>query len=189
MVLKMMNEEVFPVIWKDNARVNSAPSMVTVKSGIRMRKITRMIWHQIFGAAKYIEQFLDTTIKDGYETLGRLETLFKRRGKLPDAIKGMEEQAKREHYGQVLPIQEIRELVMKAATIVRMPCACRWTISHTEARCCYGVSFTPDAWYKDLDMSYFGKASDEGLETVAREEAIRQMKRLEETARCTPSRP
>ena len=129
----------------------------------------------------YIAQFLDATIKDGFATLGRLETLFQRRGRLPDAIKkGMEEQAKREHYGQVLPIEEIRELVMKADTIVRMPCACRWTISRTEARCCYGVSFSPDAWYKDLDMSYFGKASDEGLEAVAREDAIRQMEHLEE---------
>ena len=130
---------------------------------------------------KYIEHFLDGTIKDGFETLGRLEALFQRRGRLPDGIKkGMEEQAKREHYGQVLPIEEIRELVMKADTIVRMPCACRWTISHTEARCCYGISFSPDAWYKDLDMSYFGKASGEGLETVEREEAIHQMEHLEE---------
>jgi len=129
----------------------------------------------------YISQFLSQTIKEGYDTLGRLETLYKRRGRLPDTIKkGMEEQARREHYGQVLPIEEIRELVMKADTIVRMPCACRWTISRSEARCCYGVSFTPDAWYKDLDMSYFGKASDEGLETVLREEAIRQMEQLEE---------
>ena len=133
------------------------------------------------GRRTYIAQFLDATIKDGFETLGRLEALFQRRGKLPDAIKkGMEEQAKREHYGQVLPIEEIRELVMKADTIVRMPCACRWTISRAEARCCYGVSFTPDAWYKNLDMSYFGKASGEGLETVAAEEAIGQMEQLEE---------
>jgi NAD-dependent dihydropyrimidine dehydrogenase PreA subunit len=129
----------------------------------------------------YIAHFLDATIKDGFATLGRLETLFQRRGRLPDAIKkSMEDQAKREHYGQVLPIEEIRDLVMKADTIVRMPCACRWTINRTEARCCYGVSFSPDAWYKDLDMSYFGKASDAGLETVTREDAINQMERLEE---------
>ena len=96
----------------------------------------------IFSAATILSSFSTPTIKDGFATLGRLETLFQRRGRLPDAIKkGMEEQAKREHYGQVLPIEEIRELVMKAATIVRMPCACRWTISRTEARCCYGVSF------------------------------------------------
>ena len=132
------------------------------------------------GRRTYISQFLNETIKEGFATLGRLETLYKRRGRLPVALKkGMEDQAMREHYGQVLPIEEIRELVMKADTIVRMPCACRWTISGTEARCCYGVSFTPEAWYKNLDMSYFGKASDEGLETVHREEAISQMEQLE----------
>ena len=87
----------------------------------------------------------------------------------------MEGRAQREHYGQVLPIEEIRELVLKSDTIVRMPCACRWTTDKKEVRCCYGISFGIEAWYKDIDMSYFGKASDEGLESLKREEAIAQM--------------
>lgn len=34
----------------------------------------------------------------------------------------MVDRAKIEHFGQVLPIEEVRELVMKADSIVRMPC-------------------------------------------------------------------
>jgi ferredoxin len=129
----------------------------------------------------YIRRFLETTMGDGFRTLGRLETLFRKKGRLPDAIKrGMEEKAKHEHFGQVLPIEEIRDLVLKADTVVRMPCACRWTISKTEERCCYGISLGPDAWYRDLDMSYFGSAPDAGIEAVRREEAIRQMEELDE---------
>src|SRR4030066_692790 len=92
----------------------------------------------------------------------------------------MEERAQREHFGQVLPIEEIRGLVLKSDTIVRMPCACRWTADKKEVRCCYGISFGAEAWYKGIDMSYFGKASDEGLESLRREEAISQMELMED---------
>lgn len=130
---------------------------------------------------QYIGEFFRTTIKDGFETLGRLETLFRKKGRLPDSITGrMSERAKAEHFGQVLPIEEIRELVLKADAVVRMPCACRWTSQKKEVRCCYGISFGPEAWYRDVDMSYFGKTQHEGLESLEREEALRQMEEMEE---------
>ncbi len=130
---------------------------------------------------QYIRGFLETTIKDGFHTLGRLETLFRKRGRLPDSlVTNMVNRARKEHFGQVLPIEEIRELVLKAKTIVRMPCACRWTSQKKELRCCYGVSYGPDAWYRDIDMSYFGTASDEGLESLRREDAVKQMEKMEE---------
>lgn len=130
---------------------------------------------------KYIEQFLESTIREGFATLGRLEYLFKKKGRLPDSIKkSMEERSRIEHFGQVLPIEEIRDIVTKAETIVRMPCACRWTINKNEVRCCYAVSYSPNTWYKSFDMSYFGKASDEGLESVNKEDALKQMEEMEE---------
>ena len=129
----------------------------------------------------FIRNFLELTFRDGFETIGRLETIYRRKGRLPGAIRNeMEERAKKEHYGQVLPIEEIRDLVSKADTIVRMPCACRWTSARQEVRCCYGVSFGAEAWYKGIDMSYFGKASNEGLESLRREEAIVQMEQMED---------
>ncbi len=91
----------------------------------------------------------------------------------------MVDKAKAEHFGQVVTIEDIRELVGKAATVVRLPCACRWVSMKKENRCCYSVSYTPDAWYKDLDMSYFGLAQDQGLESVAPDVAIKQMENLE----------
>jgi ferredoxin len=129
----------------------------------------------------FIENFLESTFKGGFDTLGRLETIYRKKGRLPGALKQeMEERAQREHYGQVLPIEEIRALVLKSDTIVRMPCACRWTADKKELRCCYGVSYGVDAWYKGIDMGYFGKASDEGLESIKREEATAQMELLDD---------
>ena len=129
---------------------------------------------------RYIGSFFADTIQNGFETLGRLETIVRKKGRLPEQVKkAMVSRAKTEHFGQVLPIEEVRDLVMKAAALVRMPCACRWAIDRKEKRCCYGISFGADPWFKDCDMSYFGTAPDTGLEVVSREEALLQMEELE----------
>jgi ferredoxin len=133
---------------------------------------------------KYIENFLSAAFSDGFQTLGRLETIFRKKGKLPDAVKtAMVHKAKTEHFGQVLPIEDISEVVGKARTVVRMPCACRWNINKKEERCCYAVSYGPEPWYRSIDMGYFGMASDEGLESVSAETAMEQMKAGEEQGR------
>ncbi len=129
---------------------------------------------------QYIGGFLESTIRDGFTALGRLEALFRKRGRLPDSmVSAMVTRAKKEHFGQVLPIEEIRDLVLRAETVVRMPCACRWAAQKKEARCCYGVSYGPEAWYRNIDMGYFGKLPGEGLESLRREDAIKQMEELE----------
>lgn len=129
---------------------------------------------------RYIKGFFRSTMEDGFNALGRLEALFRKRGRLPDALKqAIADKAKAEHFGQVLPIEEIRGLVMRADSIVRMPCACRWASTKKEDRCCYGVSFGPDPWYAEADMGYFGMTQDAGLEVVRREEAVAQMEALE----------
>jgi ferredoxin len=130
---------------------------------------------------KYIKDFLSSVFKDGFETLGRLETIYTKKGRLPKSVKtAMINKAKEEHFGQVLPIEEISELMLKADTVVRMPCACRWNIGKKEERCCFAVSYGADAWYRDIDMSYFGKSSHEGLESVTPEAAVKQMEEMEE---------
>ncbi len=129
---------------------------------------------------RYIENFLTTAFSEGFKTLGRLETIYRKKGKIPHVVKdAMVKKAKTEHFGQVLPIEEISEVVRKARTVVRMPCACRWNIGKKEERCCYAVSYGPEAWYKDIDMGYFGMASDEGLESISPDTAIDQMKAME----------
>ena len=129
----------------------------------------------------YIENFLNAAFSEGFQTLGRLETIYRKKGRLPKTVKSaLISKAKAEHFGQVLPIEEIGELVRKARTVVRMPCACRWGLEKKEERCCYAVSYGPEAWYHSIDMSYFGKASDEGLESLTAEAAVMQMEEMEE---------
>lgn len=129
----------------------------------------------------FIDNFLESTFHEGYATLGRLEALFRKKGQIPGRIKrAMEDRARDEHFGQVLPIEEIRDIVLRARTVVRMPCACRWTAEKKESRCCYGVSYGAEAWYEGIDMSYFGMAAHEGLESLLPGEAVSQMEELGE---------
>lgn len=130
---------------------------------------------------QYIEQFLTSAFQEGFQNLGRLEAIYRKKGRLPRAVEtALVAKAKEEHFGQVLPIEEIGEVVRKARTVVRMPCACRWESEHREERCCYAVSYGPEAWYEQIDMSYFGSAPDAGLEPVAAETAVRQMEDMEQ---------
>ncbi|MDH3329274.1 MAG: 4Fe-4S binding protein [Desulfobulbaceae bacterium] len=130
---------------------------------------------------QYIRNFLESTIGEGITSLGRLETIFRKKKKLPPRIvKAMVEKAKDEHFGQVVPIEDVRSIIEKSATVVRMPCACRWAADKKENRCCYSVSYSAETWYEDLDMSYFGRAGAEGLETLAGEEAVARMESLED---------
>jgi ferredoxin len=129
---------------------------------------------------RYIKDFFTGTIEAGIVTIGRLETIYRKKKTLPErVVRQMVSKAEGEHFGQVVTIEDIREIVGRAATVVRIPCACRWAALKKEARCCYSVSYTPETWYRDLDMGYFGKAQDMGLESLTPEEAISQMEALE----------
>lgn len=128
----------------------------------------------------YIENFLETTIGEGISSLGRLEAIYGKKKKLPERlVQAMVAKAKEEHFGQVVPIEDVRTIVEKAATVVRMPCACRWAADKQEKRCCYSVSYSPETWHDSLDMSYFGKAPVDGFETLTGGEAVAQMETLE----------
>jgi NAD-dependent dihydropyrimidine dehydrogenase PreA subunit len=128
---------------------------------------------------KYIAEFLKETMGEGITTIGRLETIYRKKGRIPEKIKtGFVDKAKADHFGQVVTIEDVEAIVSKAASVVRLPCACRWASAKKEHRTCYSVSYTPDTWFDSLDMSYFGLTEDRGLERVSRQTAIEQMRAL-----------
>jgi ferredoxin len=130
---------------------------------------------------QYMQSFLESTIGEGISSLGRLEVIYGKKKKLPERlVRAMVEKAKEEHFGQVVPIEDVRGIIEQAATVVRMPCACRWAAAKREKRVCYAVSYSAQTWHQNLEMSYFGKPSAEGFESVTGVEAIAQMEKLEE---------
>lgn len=94
------------------------------------------------------------------------------RGLFPAVV----EEQKKEHYGQVVPIEEIEQIIDMSLAVVRMPCVCRSTLrGFREARYCFGVTtfqtdFLPVAQHPDF-------SSD--LEVLGKEEAKKAMQKLD----------
>jgi ferredoxin len=128
---------------------------------------------------KYVADFLQKTMGEGIVNIGRLESIYRKKGHLPTVLRdGFVTAAKADHYGQVVTIEDVASIVSKAALIVRFPCACKWAAHRKESRACYSLSYTADAWFEALDMSWFGLPQADGLERVTAETAIGQMRAL-----------
>jgi len=85
-------------------------------------------------------------------------------------------QAKKQHFGQVLPLEDVREIFGFVNQIVRVPCVCRHATLGREARYCYGVSMGADRVFGDaignLDDSFLFGPNSAGLETLTAEAAL-----------------
>jgi Pyruvate/2-oxoacid:ferredoxin oxidoreductase delta subunit len=94
------------------------------------------------------------------------------RAMIPAAV----EQQKKEHYGQVVPLEEIEQILDMGLSVVRLPCACRSTLrGFREARFCFGVTSPgPDSMPAPLHPDY---SSD--LELLSTEEAKKAIQKLD----------
>jgi ferredoxin len=86
------------------------------------------------------------------------------------------ERGKEEHYGQVVPLEEIEQILDMSLAVVRLPCACRSTLrGFREARYCFGVTtfqsnFAPTAQNPDFSS---------GLEILNKEDAKKAIQKLD----------
>jgi len=75
---------------------------------------------------------------------------------------------KKEHFGQVVPIEDVDSILDMVDSIVRLPCACRsLTTGRREARYCYGLGVGASATDSISHFPDYG----ENLERLTREEA------------------
>ncbi len=74
-------------------------------------------------------------------------------------------QQKAEHWGQVVPIEDVEEIMELQDSIVRLPCVCRSLTMGREVRYCFGIGFDP--------VGVLGKYPDysQSLEVLEKEEA------------------
>lgn len=129
-----------------------------------MRNYSRELWEQK-GRKEFAEYFwsrfedytkqisLVETFKD-IPVLGRLVRLYANR------------KLKNEHFGQVVPIEDVDQIIDMQSSIVRLPCECRrMTTGRVDARYCFGLGVDRRGVmgkYPDLSHS---------LEVIEKEEA------------------
>lgn len=96
---------------------------------------------------------------------------------------------KRRHFGQVVPIEEIEQILGFVNSIVRVACICRQAALGREKRYCYGISLGPDGGgfgriIRGLDSSFLNGPDSQGLETLSRDEAIAAFRKHDEEGLC-----
>ncbi len=117
------------------------------------------------GRVEFMEDFLVNFEKDKGTSLARLDSLRSRPKLYRFFRRKAEARARAEHWGQVVPIEEIIEIVDMLDSVVRMPCVCRSLTTGRKARYCFGIGIDPH--------SILGKYPDysHSLEVLEREEA------------------
>jgi ferredoxin len=114
--------------------------------------------------------------------------------KAPGFLKGLIRRSvtrkmKREHFGQVVPIEEIEQIFGFTNSIVRLACVCRLATLGKEKRYCYGISLASDGGefgrvMQGLDTSYVTGPNTSGLERLTREEAIAAFRQCDREGLC-----
>lgn len=124
------------------------------------------------------------------EALGRLEELQKAPSFIRRAISGsVTRRMKRQHFGQVLPLEDVEKIFGFVNSIVRLPCICRHAILGREARYCYGISLGPGGGAmldltRDLDDSFLFGPDKAGLEELDASQALAAFAEHEKEGLC-----
>jgi ferredoxin len=123
-------------------------------------------------------------LKEGVDKLGRIPP-FVRRAVRPYVVKRM----KPNHYGQVVPIEELERIFGFVNSIVRIACLCRRETLGSDRRSCYALSLGPGGGevakiIEEADPSYFGGPAVGGLEILSKEDALRAHRDHEREGLC-----
>lgn len=121
----------------------------------------------------FIDNFYEQVVRKGNRNVTILEKLLIGRLELPPKIRsGITARQKQEHFGQVLPVEEVGKIFSMAHSITRIPCGCAWAKEKKESRVCFGVSFGPPDWFDSIDIGYFGNPANPAVETINLDEAL-----------------
>lgn len=96
---------------------------------------------------------------------------------------------KKMHFGQVLPIEDVKSIFDFVSSVVRMACICRQGNLGTEQRYCYAVSIAPQEGelfkiLQEIDAGYLTGPETAGLEKLDKEEALKNMHEHEKEGLC-----
>jgi Pyruvate/2-oxoacid:ferredoxin oxidoreductase delta subunit len=137
---------------------------------------------------KFIRDFAGgRTVAEGIRGLARMQ-------KAPAFIRGLvsrlvTRRMKRDHFGQVVPIEDVERIFGFVNSIVRVSCMCRHAIGKAEKRYCYGISVAPDGGefariIGDAPAGYEGGPDVPGAERLTKDEALAAFRQHEKEGLC-----
>jgi ferredoxin len=130
--------------------------------------------------------FSPETLTEGFEGLDRLEKAppFVQR-----AVKGyVTRRQKRDHFGQVVPLEDVTSIFELVDSVVQVPCVCRYQTTHREAGYCYGVTLgANDQWqsvFDDESSRPHNGPDFSGVQQVSVPDALDQIRGYEKAGLC-----
>lgn len=96
---------------------------------------------------------------------------------------------KKQHFGQVVPIEEVEKIFDFVTSIVRVSCICRHITLGSEQRYCYGVSMAPNGGkfiqiLRNIDARYLFGPDPTGLESLSKDAALAAFRDHEKEGLC-----
>jgi len=93
------------------------------------------------------------------------------------------------HFGQVVPIEDIERILGFTTSVVRLACICRHVAFGPEHRYCYGISLGPQGGeltniIRGIDPAYLIGPQTGGLEFLPKNEALAMMRGNEKQGFC-----
>ncbi|HIE51354.1 MAG TPA: 4Fe-4S dicluster domain-containing protein [Armatimonadetes bacterium] len=85
------------------------------------------------------------------------------------------------HFGQVVPLEDVAQILDLVNAIVRLPCVCRRFLGQREERACFAVSLNPHSVFLQevVSADYWKGPDTTGLERVDQETALELMRDFE----------
>ncbi|MGD8240886.1 MAG: 4Fe-4S binding protein [Armatimonadota bacterium] len=88
---------------------------------------------------------------------------------------------KRRHFGQVVPIEDVEEILDMMNQVVRVACVCRRLTREEDVRYCFGITVSPEMtrFAELVDDSFLDGPHGEGLEVMEKADALEFMREAE----------
>jgi Pyruvate/2-oxoacid:ferredoxin oxidoreductase delta subunit len=138
---------------------------------------------------QFIERFFASP-----DHIGKGDRALRKLDKLPSFLtrgirRSITEKQKVNHFGQVVPIEDIEKILGFTTSVVRLACICRHVAFGPEHRYCYGISLGPGGGelmniVRGIDPAYLIGPQTGGLEFFPKEEALALMRENEEEGLC-----
>jgi ferredoxin len=124
--------------------------------------------------ANLYENF-ETMLAHGFAAADRLDTSDPA---IIQALAQAHERQKEEHFGQVIPLEDVEKILDTTVNVVRMPCVCRSVLHgvHDARFCFHFATFKSDLWPKDFFDQWPDWSRD--LDVVTKEEAKKDFQKL-----------
>jgi ferredoxin len=128
---------------------------------------------------RYMREFVEQVGEDG--PVSRMKKKLQRAAGSPAWLRHLlysyhERRFRRDHFGQIVPIEELGRIMALANSIVRLPCICRKsTTGRTDARYCFGLGMDTERLLgvREAFLETFRVGPDtEMFEKLTREEAL-----------------